>query len=174
MFFLQAFFFLLFVLLPSFTICSAGLNELILIISFNLVLNASTVHTLGKNVLTFWKIIWKSTVVMNSIVKSFFLLHCKELMYSSSGEAFKFCNDFTFSLVWSIRIAFFQAYSSLNSIWEEKLFSLFPRFLFLWLRYWLNGWNQEQIKARLSGRNEDFYTLYCIQTVKGITNARNL
>ena len=119
-------------------------------------------------------LIWKSTVVMNSIVKSFFLLHCKELMCSSSGEAFKFCNDFTFSLVWSIRIALFQTYSSLNSIWEEKLFSLFPRFLFLWLRYWLNGWNQEQIKARLSGRNEDFYTLYCIQTGKGITNARNL
>lgn len=51
MFFLQAFFSLLLVLLPSFKICSAGLNELILIISFNLVLNASTVHTLGKNVL---------------------------------------------------------------------------------------------------------------------------
>ena len=49
------FFFRLLVLLPSFTICSAGLNELILIISFNLVLNASTVHTLGKNVLTFLK-----------------------------------------------------------------------------------------------------------------------
>ena len=146
------FFFLFLVLLPSFKICSAGLNELILIISFNLVLNVSTVHTLGKNVLTFWKIIWKSTMVMNSIVKSFFLLHCKELMCSSSGEAFKFCNDFTFSLVWSIRIALFQAYSSLNSIWEETLFC-FQDFCFLWLRYWLNGWNQEQIKARLSGRN---------------------
>ena len=133
------FFFLLLVLLPSFKICSAGLNELILIISFNLVLNASTVHTLGKNVLTFWKIIWKSTVVMNSIVKSFFLLHCKELMYSSSGEAFKFCNDFTFSLVWSIRIAFFQAYSSLNSIWEEKLFC-FQDFCFCdWDIGWMAG-----------------------------------
>lgn len=70
----------------------------------------------AKMFLHFEKLYEKALWLCSSIVKSFFLLHCKELMCSGSGEAFKFCNYFTFSLVWSIRIALFQAYSFLNSI----------------------------------------------------------